>query len=83
MVKTNRFFQLFIHANLSKNISKCEIPSSYQNNTFWTLGLPEGVLSNQPCPSVRWSVCPSLNISETAHCFFLILDPGFTRGGPM
>ena len=47
---------------------------------FWTPGLPEGVLSNRPCP---WSVRglsvrgpsihgPSLNISETVHCFFLI-----------
>ena len=51
---------------------------------FWTPGLPQGVLSNRPCPSVRgrWSVRPSLIISETAHCFFLILDPGFTRWGP-
>ena len=30
---------------------------------YWTLGLPEGVLSNRPCPCV----CPSLNISETVH----------------
>ena len=36
--------------------------------TFWTLGLPEGVLSIHPCGP---SVCPSLNISETAHLFFL------------
>ena len=40
---------------------------------FWTLGLPEGVLCNHPCQSVRPSaVRPSLNISETAHWFFLI-----------
>ena len=40
---------------------------------FWTPGLPEGVLSNRPCPLVRpWSVRPSLNISETVHWFFLI-----------
>ena len=44
---------------------------------FWTPGLPEGVLSNPPCPlvrpSVRWSVRgPSVNISETIHWFFLI-----------
>ena len=35
--------------------------------SFWTPGLPEGVLSNRPCPCVCVSVCPSLNISETAH----------------
>ena len=41
--------------------------------TFWTLGLPEGVLSNRPCPSVVGpSVRPSLNISETVYWFFLI-----------
>ena len=40
---------------------------------FWTPGLPEGILSNRPCPLVRGqSVGPSLNISETAHWFFLI-----------
>ena len=41
---------------------------------FWTPGLPEGVLSNRPCPCVCVRVCvrPSLNISETAHWFFLI-----------
>ena len=27
---------------------------------FWTPGLPEGVLSNRPCPSVRPSVCVSV-----------------------
>ena len=37
-------------------------------NLFWTPGLPEGVLSNRLCgPCVRPSVCPSLNISKTAH----------------
>ena len=42
-------------------------------NYFWTLGLPEGVLSNRPCPwSVGPLVRPSLNISETVHWFFLI-----------
>ena len=45
-------------------------------NSFWTPGSPEGVLSNRPCrmvrPFVRLSVSPSLNISETVHCFFLI-----------
>ena len=44
-------------------------------NSFWTPGSPEGVLSNRPCrivgPFVRLSVSPSLNISETVHCFFL------------
>ena len=40
---------------------------------FWTPGLHEGVLSNRPCPwSVRWSVRPSLKISETALRIFLI-----------
>ena len=36
---------------------------------FWIPGLPEGVLSNRPCPLVSgpWSVRPSLNISETIH----------------
>ena len=39
--------------------------------SFWTLGIPEGVLSNRPCPSAGGpSVRPSLNISETAHWFF-------------
>ena len=33
----------------------------------WTPGLPLGVHSNHPCPSVRLSVRLSLNISETAH----------------
>ena len=33
---------------------------------FLTPGLSEGVHGNRPCPSVS----PSLNISETAHCFF-------------
>ena len=49
------------------------------NKEFWTPGLPQGVLSNCPCPSVHgwwsvgpWSVRPSLNISETAYWFFLI-----------
>ena len=27
---------------------------------FWTLGLPEGVLSNRPYPCVCVSVCPSV-----------------------
>ena len=36
---------------------------------FWTPGLPVGVHSNRPRPSVR----PSLYISETAHSFFLKL----------
>ena len=35
--------------------------------TYWTPGLPEGVLSNRPCPSVclcvRPSVCPSVRVS--------------------
>ena len=36
--------------------------------TFWTQGLPEGVLSNHlRGVSVRLSVHPSLNISETVH----------------
>ena len=43
---------------------------------FWTPGLPEGVVSNRPCPLVRPSVGPSvgpsLNISETVHWFFPI-----------
>ena len=35
---------------------------------FWTLGLPEGVLSNHPCGlCVRPCVSSSLNISETIH----------------
>ena len=50
---------------------------------FWNPGSPEGVLSNRPCPCVCQCVRPSLNISETAHKFFLILDPGFAREGPM
>ena len=42
--------------------------SSLSGSTlFWTPGLPKGVLSNRPCPCVCLSVCPSLNISETAH----------------
>ena len=41
-------------------------------NNFWTLGLPDWVHGNRPCPSVSLSVSPSLNISETAHWFFLI-----------
>ena len=44
---------------------------------FLTPGLPDGVHSNRPCPSVSLSVSasvsPSLNISETAHWFFLIV----------
>ena len=27
---------------------------------LWTPGLPDGVLGNRPCPSVRPSVCPSV-----------------------
>ena len=38
-----------------------------QKILFWTQGLPEGVLSN-----LCLCVCPSLNISETAHYFFLV-----------
>ena len=34
---------------------------------FWTSVLPDRVHSNRPCPSVSPLVCPSLNISETAH----------------
>ena len=43
---------------------------------FWTPGLPEGVLSNRPCPSIGPSVRPSvfkylrdgsLDFSETLH----------------
>ena len=42
--------------------------------TIFDPGFTQGVLSNRPCPLVRpWPVRgPSLNISETAHCFFLI-----------
>ena len=43
---------------------------------FWTPGLPKGVLSNRGgslvIALVRLLVCPSLNISETVHAFFLI-----------
>ena len=39
---------------------------------YWTPGLPDGVLSNCPCPSICSLVRPSLNISETAHWIFLI-----------
>ena len=39
---------------------------------FWTPGLPDWVHSKRPCPSVSPSDSPSLNISETTHCFFLI-----------
>ena len=39
--------------------------------------LPEGFLSNRPCPLVRWSVSPSVspsfNTSETVHSIFLKL----------
>ena len=45
---------------------------STQAQLFWTPGLPNGVHSNRPCPLVRPSVSQSLNISETAHWFFLI-----------
>ena len=40
---------------------------------FWTGGLPNGFHSVRACPSVCWSVRLSLNISETAHSFFLKL----------
>ena len=49
---------------------------SYELRVFWTPGLPEGVLSNRPCPSVcvfvRPCVCKylvdrSLVFSETLH----------------
>ena len=48
---------------------------------FWTSCLPERVLNNCPCPSVRWSVVrgPSLNISETVHWFFLIFCINFLK----
>ena len=58
---------------LSRQNSICDRSSM----VFWTPGLPEGVLSNCPCPwSVRWSVSPSvrlfLNISETTVRIVLI-----------
>ena len=36
--------------------------TSYDQTLSWNLGLPEGVLSNRPCPSVTTdqSVCPSV-----------------------
>ena len=46
-----------------------------KRNDFWTPGSPDGVLSNCPYPLVR-ALCvirPSLNTSETVHCFFLIV----------
>ena len=30
--------------------------------SFWTPGLPDGVLGNRPCPSVRPSVLPSFRL---------------------
>ena len=49
------------------------IPPWFEENfSFWTSGLLEGYLSNRTCPLVSLSVGPSLNISETAHWFFLI-----------
>ena len=49
------------------------VEATSRGTIFWTPGLPDGVLSNHPCPSVvRPSVGPSLDISETVHQFFLI-----------
>ena len=45
-------------------------------SSFWTLGLPEGVLSNPPCPLVRPSVCgPSWNISRDRSLVFSNFGP--------
>ena len=33
------------------------------SHTFWTPGLPVGVYSNRPCPSVCPSVYPSIRLS--------------------
>ena len=61
-----------IHKNLSRDTTALQ-PLNNCNTTFWTPDLPEGVLSNRPCPSVSPSFSPSLNILETAHSIFLKL----------
>ena len=63
------------------NGSKCDLVELNWdiNETFWTPGISEGILSNRHCPSVHpFVVCgpsmvlgPSLDISETVHQFFL------------
>ena len=83
------FESILIFILVYQNIDFCmNFPKAFAmlsfRKIFWTPGLPEGVLSNRPFPwSVGPSVGPSFKISETVHCFFLILDPGFTREGPM
>ena len=74
-------FNPFIFECPALSLLHVRVPSPFLSHTFWTPGLPEGVLSNCLCPwsvrpsvrpSVRWSVGPSVNISETVHWFFLI-----------
>ena len=57
---------------MGHNIMVCAVRFHVQNfrphvSDLLSVGLPKGVLSNRPCPCVHVSVCPSLNISETAH----------------
>ena len=40
---------------------------------FWTLELPERVLSNHPCLSVRWSVRPSVFKYFRDHSLFFLI----------
>ena len=77
------FFENLINVGIQKSGEESKLGNSYLKfrneivlfmltrepiDSFWTPGLPEGVLSNRPCPLVRWSVFrPSLNILETAH----------------
>ena len=70
MISLKRKIVLF-NKDITRTITLKQYFSSQENISFLTPGSPEGVLSNRPCPSVRWSVVgPSF--SETVHWFFLI-----------
>ena len=50
---TTKFRFLELHLNLMLGQENLGI-----SHKFWTLGLPEGVLSNHPCPCIRPFVRP-------------------------
>ena len=65
LVKVMKFWNLTLNVDVLSD-GKIDLMFWMDIFSFW-------VLSNHPCPSVRGPlVRPSLNISETAHWFFLI-----------